>query len=424
MKVDAVRSEDSTDFRKASVQSVPEQLVDEHPLSQLDVYPYHMSVRRQTSKRSGALSVIAGLSLAVAIYIYSGMLLEAWRSEPSAYSISRHLVPREDSIDLLPDIGFTLNVDHQTFYNESFFRWSFNQRGIFDGDLSPKPRLKIPIPTEDTLIGNPKKFEEGEIGRHQAHRMIVGWKDDDAGFQGPSINGEYSDHEYYYVEAVLEPCKFYKPGTFEGTCASDNELADFLASNDVEVSVSYKGIPSFGQDPTWNDIIFINLEDKWLGTEIYWSHVNAQRNNWLNIEENEVWLEFTRFYTRRADKIHHEDEIMKFYFREDNKSVEQVEDSFNALNFMEGIGSIWTFIGLTIGAVAYNINRSLNDENVENTFKRFGHASTAKKHFDKLQKSSPDYWNKERDLLQLLMQDHYASQTALQKTIIQQMKEK
>lgn len=100
--------------------------------------------------------------------------------------------------------------------------------------------------------------------------------DGDVGFEGPTMNGEYSSKQFFYVDAVLTPCEEY--GELEGLeCATEEEMEEVMGK-EIEVGLSWRGKLGWGEEDIWRDIVYLNLEqDKWLGVEVFFTPVNAEK---------------------------------------------------------------------------------------------------------------------------------------------------
>ena len=75
------------------------------------------------------------------------------------------------------------------------------------------------------------------------------------------------------------------------------------------------------------------------------------------------------------------------------------------LDLMESFGAFWTFMVLTVGAIAREaVNRKKNDLQLEHVFKEHGHTN-AGKFFGKKGEGGEFNWETERYFVDLLMRD-------------------
>ena len=95
-------------------------------------------------------------------------------------------------------------------------------------------------------------------------------------FEGPTMNGEYNNRQFFYMDAEMTPCGEY--GDVEGiTCATAGEVEE-MRGREVEVGLSWKGRLGWEEDEKWRDIVYLNLEPgKWLGVELFFTPVVAEK---------------------------------------------------------------------------------------------------------------------------------------------------
>ena len=74
----------------------------------------------------------------------------------------------------------------------------------------------------------------------------------------------------------------------------------------------------------WRDIVFINLEpSKWIGIELFFTPVEATKQDWKLQDTEKSWAQFSRFYPRTRNQADGE-EPLKIYVREEFFGVTEV----------------------------------------------------------------------------------------------------
>ncbi len=374
--------------------------------SKLDLFGYSMPVRHQTSSRGGMLSVIAIAVVVAASFVnLTDFYYSFYGLRPQTAKQSMVMTPDEE---LIPKIGVAVKRNWNDFNDSRFFRIKFRQRAIFFSDTSEdQPRLELEIPTVDCTIGNEISFNGGQrVGTSAASCPDPAWSYDDGvtKFTGPTMNGEYYSAQYFYMDVELQPCSKYSDD-----CASAEEL-EALKEDGVEVSVSWHGILAWDNEPRWRDVVFLNLDlDKWVGVEIFFTPVIAQKTDWAFTDHFKHWVQFSRFYQRtQPRKVSESEEYIKFYIREESFSYDEKLTYMTILDLMESFGAFWTFVMLTLGALAKSvINKAKSDVHLEHIFIDHGHTQSGK-YFDQKkakQMNEKFNWQTQRDFVELLMRD-------------------
>jgi len=172
-----------------------------------------------------------------------------------------------------------------------------------------------------------------------------------------------------------------------------------------QVSLIWYGRLSWEEVPKWRDIAYLSLtQGQWMGVDLFFTPVYGSKMDHLFRTFEKQWVQFSRFYTRQRP-VEEGDAVMKLYIREEFFSINEDLSYFTVLDLMESFGAFWTFMVLTVGAIAREaVNRKKNDLQLEHVFKEHGHTD-AGKFFGKKGEDGVFNWETERDFVDLLMRD-------------------
>ena len=178
-----------------------------------------------------------------------------------------------------------------------------------------------------------------------------------------------------------------------------------LMTKEVSIGVAWNGILSWEEQDKWRDIVFLNLEPQyWVGIELFFTPVLAEKSDWRLSSSEKEWVQFSRFYSRRRPiDVEGGEEFFKIYIREEFFSFKESLTYFTLLDLMESSGAFWTFVSITFGYAAYVLNRNKSDTSLESIFSSHGHG-TVGQYFDPEQKSKSKFnWSEQRDFVELSM---------------------
>lgn len=298
--------------------------------------------------------------------------------------ISREISRRTQGIERIASpFGCIVSKDGEPFYNESFFRWRFVYRGIFHGDTKNDEfafaRQYHSLPSRSCKVyydlsqgEDPRQIffdapggkvaEMGCIDLDAAKSMLRFERSEGTPSLASDLNlrGKYGEPEYWFVQAILEPCEMPSSSAHvpvadrmntSKKCASHAELAELFTDHAMTVDVVFLDNPHPGNF-MWNNLYANINTDFFLGAELFFRPVsyivqNPEFPTIFPAKETEHLLFDSRYFRSSPRK----DAFFSAYVRLGDTTEEVEVTHFSLENVSEGIGAwqgfLWTIVGLT-----------------------------------------------------------------------------
>jgi hypothetical protein len=243
-------------------------------------------------------------------------------------------------------------------FNESWYRVLFNR--VEWGQSGNKIKTRVNLGGQKALINlGGQKMEVWTLDEHMASNT--------------TIQGQFADEIFSYVEVVVQPCYAYEDELRNATnrrCAPKKDIDAFFCTSEDYCSNNYNTLGVYLSNrqtltyTKWDSLFYINLEPQmWIGVEMILRAVSAHIVGiwgvWsISKPENSTWLKFQDWYTRKSSTAgDKEKEIMKIYIKIDGTLVEQVYTEYGFEAFIGRVGSYWAFLGISVGLLASIVNK-------------------------------------------------------------------
>lgn len=338
----------------------------------LDFYPYDegkLAVR--THVREGFIASVLMSLLALSFMIYSGGV--SWQqfhnnefdvSSKLGRSTWRTKLPFNlEPLNRTTLFGANMKQRGYTVHNESLFRVEFYTRTIYDGDYNRKKPCSVDADCRRV---------EGSLARcvDAKCRSRTAWKNlgkkrcklgsSETGYcpvDGVSVQGEYGDPVYTYIQVMGALCKRYcgKPGEIAcSQCASDQEL-DSIIRTGVGTSVSIRDFKSHDVG-AWSKYYLTTATSLCMKMEVFFRRTTElwhSRWDFLGGDEKYDYATFEDSYVR-SDEM--KEMITSFFLRADKFETEIKKTPYTLMDLLQSLGATWSFLGITVGLVARKIN--------------------------------------------------------------------
>mmetsp|Transcript_130571 Transcript_130571/g.279169 ORF Transcript_130571/g.279169 Transcript_130571/m.279169 type:complete len:440 (+) Transcript_130571:44-1363(+) len=348
-------------------------------LSDLDLFKYVIH-QKPVASVSSPVSWLGTVLVAVIVFVIPYVTLHKYSSHPS--SISRDMVRRDPSLSVIssPFGIVTLRGDRNTlFYNESFFKFRFRYRFVFNGghkQLERREQVELPATScavnydlsDDSdsrvLLANAGSGQPAHMGCIDipAARSLLGEKmSEGMSLIGPDLYlvGKYSDVEYRFLQVDLLPCRDY--GVRDNiSCATEEEVTDlFQAGVRLQVDFLDRLAP---RRVMWNKVYADFVQDEWRGIEVYHRMIR-------HVEEDQHFPSFvdsveTQFACYQKHQMRHSHwkpgwTYVTLYMRLDALVENVVVDYYSLESVAQDIGSYDFFFTTILAVVLISINRLL-----------------------------------------------------------------
>ena len=199
------------------------------------------------------------------------------------------------------------------------------------------------------------------------------WTPEEPMDSNTTIQGQFEDNTFSYVEVIVQPCHAYEDELWNTSnlhCAPKKDVDAFFCTTDDYCNNNYNTLGVYLSNrqtltyTKWDSLFYVNFEPQtWIGVEMILRAVSARVvgiwGSWpMTRPENLTWLKFQDWYSRRSsaggDKAK---EIMKIYIKIDGTLEEQVYIEYGFEAFIERIGSYWAFLGISVGLLASIVNK-------------------------------------------------------------------
>ena len=171
--------------------------------------------------------------------------------------------------------------------------------------------------------GNKKKTRASLGGRRSQISLVKGgapmdvWAPDEHMSSNTTLQGQFADDAFSYVEVIVEPCYVYEKELWETTnrrCAPTNDIHAFFCTTGDHCSNKYNTLGFYLLNrqtlayAKWDSLFYVNLEPQlWIGVEVILRAVSARSvgiwGAWsLNNLQNTTWLKFQDWYSQEAQQ--------------------------------------------------------------------------------------------------------------------------
>jgi hypothetical protein len=346
-------------------------------LAGVDAFTHHEPRARVSSVKSVVLSLA---SYGIMLWILKGSVEEMLYSAPTVSTTELQPLPAATEYTL-PRIGVGLfgSLGKPPYRNNhSWFRVRFQveERRVLSADPGAEGlageydaghqyRTRSYDPKSNTLKQSwhiNTTFCEIPLGKNG--RLVL------AHCPASDINlaGEYVKDHFTFAMAIIEPCYAYEHELVAvgQSCAPRDAVESLFCISEEKCLGIYGTASLYVHDaPTsslsqWISPMYLNLEPRaWTGIETIFKPVTGRTRTRLGYDSDDShWARFSSWYTRRAPAIGHKgDEIAKFYLKLASDREMQVTRFYGVIEFSNRIGSSWTNLCLTLGALALMYNR-------------------------------------------------------------------
>jgi hypothetical protein len=198
----------------------------------LDQYPHEDEATGV--KHKSAFGVVGSLvAIAALLYLFSQSIKQFVRD---SVTISRvETIRGEFDQAPIPHFGILIFADDELFYDETYFRFQFRYRGIFEGDANndERPRIYMSVPSKNCTVYDSEK--EAQLGcpdmaylqkqLRAIKELEVDSPNDPSDFPwSPVMQGSYGQDAYLFMDINLIPCAEYGPNE-NITCATEGNVS-------------------------------------------------------------------------------------------------------------------------------------------------------------------------------------------------------
>ena len=345
-------------------------------LASIDAFTHHEPRERVSSVKSALLSLA---SYGIMCWIFKGSVEDTLYSAPIVSTTE--MPPLSASTEYaLPNIGVGVfgSLGQPPYRNNhSWFRIRFQveERRVLSADPGAE-FLEKEDPDQQFLK---RSFDPITKTLKQSWHVNTTLCEIPLGRNGRSISahcpsskinlaGEYVKDRFTFAMAIIEPCYAYEDELLAmgQECAPRDAIESLFCISDEKCLGIYGTASLYVHDaPTsslsqWISPIYINLEPRaWTGIETIFKPVTGRTRSRLGYDSDDRhWMRFSSWYTRRSPSIGHKtNEIAKFYLKLGSDREMQVTRFYGIVEFSNRIGSSWTNLCLTLGALALMYNR-------------------------------------------------------------------
>ena len=328
---------------------------------EVDAFPYTEPAATVVSNKGGSLSLFAYILLLWAGYeavqgLSKGEFTTSYNAQPIGSNEGK-------TLKLPTQIAIIIKNGFAPMYDSSLVTVSAAARVIHESDTnSDKPREKYPLDVTDCTIG------EGEFTTPAQAKCITFNKDH------WGVKGSYDEDIYKYVEISVDPCidsahdiqqdaeNDDLPNRFNRKCAPKQNITNMFFSNNARANVALwvRQQDDFNSY-RWKSKAYVSISEKWMGVETYFRNVDLLRYGTLSLETGrDSYRELSDTSIRespiKVDNLGQYGNMLRYYLRADDEEVTITLTKYGFVQAMELIGSAWSCLTLTIGALAMYFN--------------------------------------------------------------------
>ena len=321
---------------------------------ELDAFSYTEPAATVTSIIGGRLSIFAYILLCWGIYEAIFGLI---RGEFDTSYNSNKVGPNEGKTLRLPkEIAVAIKDSFAPMLDAAYVTVEAEARVIHESDTNDaKPREKFPLVVRDCQIG------KGEFITPVQGKCIT-FSDEHWG-----VKGSYDEDIYKYIQISVSACQDSAEDIAANTrkCATANQIREMFFDANARVNVALWVREQNDFDSwQWKSRSYTTVSEKWVGVETYFRNVELQRYGTLSLSTGRTsWREVAELSDRESpieiDEYGQYGMFLRYYLRADDEDVTIVRTKYGFVQAMELIGSAWSCLTLTIGAIGCYLNSKI-----------------------------------------------------------------
>ena len=337
----------------------------------IDQFPYrHIDKHKKQKSLAGTIGTVIAAAL---LYWFFAGSINKYRSDATTLSVRPRPRLTSDHAEI-PQVGALLSYNGQPFYDETFFKWEYTLRAIFDGDQNNDihPRIYVALPSKTcqvytsagTPLGKNATFGcpdleaiEKNLNERSAAPSSASNNPDDIPAGGEAvIQGQYGDPKYWFMQLSLVGCSLY--GASEGvTCKNSTEVDAKFASGNFNMDFVMQSRLS-REYQIWSNV-YVNIDfDTWFGYETYLKKTvsfETDRDLPRITDDPEVFVKHSTYSIRTQTR--NSDYFLNFYIRLDSEVIEETVVHSTILEMLSNCGGSFGFVMTICSLVFINVNR-------------------------------------------------------------------